>query len=138
MELRRVLFRYGTPETRAAIVEKLVQTGFAERNGKQILPKKNGTLLISVLPDNLISADMTSEWENALTLISKGQENPKEFIQGIKNMITELVERYRAFDKSKENPFADKSIERYSDDLDDINMTRYDEIKIRNTATITN
>ena len=102
----------GTPATRAAILEKLVQTGFAERNGKQILPTKNGTLFISVLPDTLISADMTAEWENALTLISKGQGNPKEFIQGIKNMIAELVERYRAFDKSKENPFADKGIER--------------------------
>ena len=70
----------GTPATRAAILEKLVQTGFAERKGKQILPTKNGTLLISVLPDTLISPSLTAEWENALALISQGQESPKAFI----------------------------------------------------------
>lgn len=95
----------GTPATRAAILEKLVQTGFAERKGKQILPTKTGTLLISVLPDTLISPSLTAEWENALALISKGQESPKAFMQGIEAMITELVERYKAFDGKRENPF---------------------------------
>ena len=95
----------GTPATRAAILEKLVQTGFAERKGKQILPTKNGTLLISVLPDTLISPSLTAEWENALALISKGQESPKAFMQGIETMIAGLVERYKAFDGKQENPF---------------------------------
>ena len=99
----------GTPATRAAILEKLVQTGFAERKGKQILPTKNGTLLISVLPDTLISPSLTAEWENALALISKGQENPKEFMRGIETMITELVERYKAFDSKNKNPFQNES-----------------------------
>ena len=94
-----------THATRAAILEKLVQTGFAERKGKQILPTKTGTLLISVLPDNLISPSLTAEWENALALISKGQENPEAFMQGIETMIAGLVERYKAFDGKQENPF---------------------------------
>lgn len=96
----------GTPATRAAILEKLVQTGFAERKGKQILPTKNGTLLISVLPDTLISPNLTAEWENQLSLISKGKASPKEFMQGIETMITELVSRYRNFDKTQGNPFS--------------------------------
>lgn len=99
----------GTPATRAAILEKLVQTGFAERKGKQILPTKNGTLLVSVLPDTLISADMTAEWENRLSMISKGKASPKEFMQGIEAMIAELVSRYREFDKTRSNPFQEKS-----------------------------
>lgn len=84
----------GTPATRASIIEKIVNVGFAERKGKQIIPTKNGNLLISVLPDTLISASRTAEWENALVLISKGQADPKEFMQGIKNEVTELVSRY--------------------------------------------
>ncbi len=100
----------GTPATRAAILEKLVQTGFAERKGKQILPTKNGTLLISVLPDTLISPSLTAEWENALALISKGQESPKTFMQGIETMIAELVERYKAFDSKQENPFKEGAV----------------------------
>ena len=99
----------GTPATRAAILEKLVQTGFAERKGKQILPTKNGTLLVSVLPDTLISASLTAEWENQLSLISKGKASPKEFMRGINEMITELVSRYREFDKTHNNPFQEKS-----------------------------
>lgn len=99
----------GTPATRAAILEKLVQTGFAERKGKQILPTKNGTLLVSVLPDTLISADMTAEWENQLSLIAKGKASPKEFMQGIEAMIAELVSRYREFDRTQGNPFQEKS-----------------------------
>lgn len=99
----------GTPATRAAILEKLVQTGFAERKGKQILPTKNGTLLISVLPDTLISPSLTAKWENALALISKGQENPETFMLGIETMIAELVERYKAFDSKGKNPFQQES-----------------------------
>lgn len=99
----------GTPATRAAILEKLVQTGFAERKGKQILPTKTGTLLISVLPDPLISPSLTAGWENALALISKGQENPEAFMQGIETMIAGLVERYKAFDSKGKNPFQQES-----------------------------
>ena len=99
----------GTPATRAAILEKLVQTGFAERKGKQILPTKNGTLLISVLPDTLISASLTAEWENRLSMIAKGKASAKEFMQDIETMIAELVNRYREFDKTQGNPFQEKS-----------------------------
>lgn len=95
----------GTPATRAGIIEKLVNTGFAERKGKQITPTKNGNLLISVLPETLISASRTAEWENALTLISKGQLDPKEFMQGIKNEVTELVKRYSAATNKKNDIF---------------------------------
>ena len=86
-----------------------MQTGFAERKGKQILPTKNGTLLISVLPDTLISPSLTAEWENALALIFKGQETPKAFMQGIETMIAGLVERYKAFDSKGKNPFQQES-----------------------------
>lgn len=95
----------GTPATRAAILEKLVQTGFVQRNGRQITPTKNGILLVSVLPDTLISAQLTAEWENKLAEIAKGKSSPKEFMQGIKSMITELTERYREFDSARGNPF---------------------------------
>lgn len=95
----------GTPATRAAILEKLVQTGFVQRNGRQITPTKNGILLVSVLPDTLISAQLTAEWENKLAEIAKGKSSPKEFMQGIKSMITELTQRYREFDSTRENPF---------------------------------
>ena len=39
----------GTPATRAAVIEKLVKSGFAERKGKQLIPTQNGAALVSVL-----------------------------------------------------------------------------------------
>ena len=56
----------GTPATRAAIIEKLVQTGFAERKGKSIVATHNGISLVSVLPEKLTSPILTSDWENNL------------------------------------------------------------------------
>ena len=95
----------GTPATRANIIEKIVNVGFAERKGKQIIPTKNGNLLISVLPETLISASRTAEWENTLALIAKGQADPKAFMQGIKNEVAELIKKYSAMANNNQNIF---------------------------------
>ena len=84
----------GTPATRAAVIEKLVNSGFVERKGKQLFPTKNGINLVCVLPDNLTSSKLTAEWENTLTLIAKGNANPEDFMQGIEAMAQELVKSY--------------------------------------------
>ena len=63
----------GTPATRASILEKLVQMGFVERKGKQLLPTKDGHNLVCVLPDVLTSPQLTAEWETKLTAIAKGE-----------------------------------------------------------------
>ena len=84
----------GTPATRAAIIEKLVQAGFAERKGKQLIPTKDGVNLAVVLPDVLTSAALTAEWESKLTEIAKGELDPTDFMDGIEGMARELVSAY--------------------------------------------
>ena len=84
----------GTPATRAAVIEKLVKSGFVERKGKQLVPTKNGNNLVCVLPDSLTSPKLTAEWENTLTLIAKGKSDPDSFMQGIEDMARELVKTY--------------------------------------------
>ena len=84
----------GTPATRAAVIEKLVKSGFAERKGKQLLPTKDGNNLVCVLPETLTSPQLTAEWENALTQIAKGAADPDSFMQGIEAMARELVKSY--------------------------------------------
>ena len=76
----------GTPATRAAILEKLVQMGFVQRKGKQLIPTKDGINLAVVLPEALTSPQLTAEWESRLTEIAKGQADPDEFMAGIKAM----------------------------------------------------
>lgn len=84
----------GTPATRAAVIEKLVSSGFVQRKGKQLKLTRNGYDLIAILPDTLTSPKLTAEWENALLQIARGKADPKEFLSGIEDMTRELVKTY--------------------------------------------
>ena len=95
----------GTPATRAAVIEKLVKGGFAERKGKQLIPTQNGAALISVLPDMLTSPQLTAEWENNLTQIAKGKADPAAFMEGIEDMARELVKTYPFLSDDKAQMF---------------------------------
>ena len=95
----------GTPATRAAVIEKLVKGGFAERKGKQLLPTKDGINLVCVLPDTLTSPQLTAEWENNLTQIAKGTADPAAFMEGIEDMARELVKTYPFLSDDKAQMF---------------------------------
>ena len=84
----------GTPATRAAILEKLVQMGFAERKGRQLIPTKDGHNLVNVLPDELTSPALTAEWESRLTQIARGEANPDDFMRQIEAQARSLVTTY--------------------------------------------
>ena len=98
----------GTPATRAAVIEKLVKGGFAERKGKQLIPTKNGNSLICILPDILTSPQLTAEWENNLTQIAKGAADPGEFLSGIEAMARELVQTHAAVQEDKKGLFREE------------------------------
>ena len=85
----------GTPATRAATIEKLVQKGFLERKGskktKVLLPTDKGKALITVMPEEIQSPEMTADWETKLLQIERGEMEPSEFMTEIKEMISSLV-----------------------------------------------
>ena len=85
----------GTPATRAATIEKLVQKGFLERKGnkktKVLLPTDKGKALITVMPEEIQSADMTADWETKLLRVERGEMEPETFMTEIKEMISSLV-----------------------------------------------
>ena len=85
----------GTPATRAATIEKLVQKGFLERKGskktKVLLPTDKGKALITVMPEEIQSAEMTADWETKLLQIERGEMEPETFMTEIKEMISSLV-----------------------------------------------
>ena len=85
----------GTPATRAATIEKLVQKGFLERKGnkktKVLLPTDKGKALITVMPEEIQSPEMTADWETKLLRIERGEMEPDEFMTEIKDMISSLV-----------------------------------------------
>ena len=85
----------GTPATRAATIEKLVQKGFLERKGEKktkiLLPTDKGKALITVMPEEIQSAEMTADWETKLLRIERGEMEPETFMTEIKEMISSLV-----------------------------------------------
>ena len=92
----------GTPATRAATLEKLVSAGFMERQKAKkcvsLLPTHAGVSLVTVLPEQLRSPLLTAEWETRLGQIERGEIAPDAFLNGITDMVYELVRTYRAIE----------------------------------------
>ena len=88
----------GTPATRAATIERLIQVGLAERSGKSIVSTEKGRKLISVAPDAITSAATTGKWEKALNDMAVNpdavarEQRQKRFMEGIRRFTVFLVE----------------------------------------------
>ena len=89
----------GTPATRAAIIERLIEVGYARRSGKTILSTEKGEKLIAVAPEQLTSAELTGKWEKALSVMARETEREKmdqlsgRFMEGIRKYASYLVEQ---------------------------------------------
>lgn len=81
----------GTPATRADIIEKLIQNNCIQRQGKELVPTPKGMELVRLVPQQLRSPQLTGQWEQRLSGISKGTETEAQFIDDIKKNATDLV-----------------------------------------------
>lgn len=90
----------GTPATRAAIIEKLVQKGFIERRGdkktKYLCSTDKGNALVTVVPEQIQSPSMTADWEEKLLKIEHGEYDGDAFMGEISSMVSGLVKTYEA------------------------------------------
>ena len=77
-----------------------------ERKGKNLIPTKAGINLVTVLPEPLTSPMLTAEWEQKLTEIAKGGADPDTFMDGIRNMVREIVSTYSCISEDGKKLFA--------------------------------
>ena len=84
----------GTPATRAATIEKLVNGGLAERVKGKLVPTDVGKSLVTVLPEALRSPLLTAEWESRLKQIERGELDANTFLADIEHMVSGLVSDY--------------------------------------------
>ena len=84
----------GTPATRAATIEKLVNGGFAERVKGKLVPTDVGKSLVTVLTEALRSPLLTAEWESRLKQIERGELDADSFISDIEHTVSGLVSDY--------------------------------------------
>src|SRR5215210_3177513 len=74
----------GTPATRAAIIERLIDVGYVERDGRALVPTEKGMNVIRLLGEHpLTSPSLTGEWEHRLAAIEDGKDSRKAFMADI-------------------------------------------------------
>src|SRR5919202_303511 len=90
----------GTPATRAAIIERLIDVGYIEREGRALLATEKGVQVIRLLGSHpLTSPQLTGDWERRLGLIEAGEDSRPAFMRDIASFTTETV---AALDKLKD------------------------------------
>lgn len=82
----------GTVATRADIIEKLFNTFYIEKKGKDIFPTSKGKQVINLVPEDLKSPLLTAKWETQLDSISKGKMNGNIFTGNMRDYASKLVD----------------------------------------------
>jgi DNA topoisomerase-3 len=83
----------GTPATRAAIIERLIQVGYVERDGRALVVTEKGLNVIRLLGEHaLTSPGLTGEWEHRLAKIESGQDSREAFMGDIERFTRDTVD----------------------------------------------
>jgi DNA topoisomerase-3 len=82
----------GTPATRAAIIERLLQVGYIERDGRALVVTEKGLNVIRLLAEHpLTSPGLTGDWEHRLARIETGDDSREAFMGDIVKFTEETV-----------------------------------------------
>jgi len=82
----------GTPATRAAIIERLLQVGYIERDARSLVVTEKGLNVVRLLNEHpLTSPSLTGDWEHRLAKIETGQDSREAFMGDIVKFTEETV-----------------------------------------------
>src|SRR3954449_8856650 len=82
----------GTPATRAAIIERLIDVGYIERDARALVATEKGLNVIRLLDQHpLTSPSLTGYWEGRLAKIEIGSDSREKFMSDIAKFATETV-----------------------------------------------
>jgi DNA topoisomerase-3 len=83
----------GTPATRAAIIERLIDVGYIERDGRALVATEKGVQVIRLLNSHpLTSPALTGDWERRLGKIEHGEDSRPKFMSDIAEFTRQTVE----------------------------------------------
>ncbi|MBX9688407.1 MAG: DNA topoisomerase 3 [Candidatus Obscuribacterales bacterium] len=81
----------GTPATRAAIIERLLQSGYIERNKKWLMPTEKGKAVIQQVHNDLKDVALTASWEQQLADMQDGNLQLDKFEGEIADLVTRIL-----------------------------------------------
>ncbi len=92
----------GTPATRAAIIEGLLNEKYLIREGREMIPTAKAFQLMTLLRGlgvaELTAPELTGEWEFKLAQIERGGISRDEFMREIAQMTQTIVKRAKEYD----------------------------------------
>ncbi|SFC62609.1 DNA topoisomerase III [Massilia yuzhufengensis] len=92
----------GTPATRAAIIEGLLNEKYLLREGRELIPTAKASQLMTLLRglgvNELTAPELTGEWEYKLSQMEKGKISRDEFMREIQQMTQIIVKRAKEYD----------------------------------------
>src|SRR5690554_5356485 len=93
----------GTPATRAAIIEGLLNEGYLRREGRELVPTAKARQLMTLLSglgvNELTSPELTGEWEHQLKQIEQRQLDAETFMREIVEMTQAIVRRAKEYER---------------------------------------
>lgn len=81
----------GTPATRSLVLSILYKRGYIEKQGKNVVSTDLGQQLISILPKELISAEMTANWWLIQEKIKNNMAAEKELISNVFDLVKRII-----------------------------------------------
>ena len=82
----------GRPSTRAAIIETLFKRHYIRKERKRLVATPTGIELIDIIKEELLkSCELTGIWEKKLRDIEHQKYDPQQFINELKEQITQIV-----------------------------------------------
>ncbi|MEZ5080113.1 MAG: DNA topoisomerase 3 [Thermoleophilia bacterium] len=82
----------GTPATRAATIERLIDAEYVERDGRQLRATEKAIGLITMLGDHVLTKpELTGQWEQRLLHIERGEETPETFHEDVVQFTKDIV-----------------------------------------------
>ena len=88
----------GTVATRADIIEKLFNSFLMEKKGNEIHITSKGKQLLSLVPADLKSPELTAQWELRLQTIARGKESDRKFMAEIEDYTRSLIREIKDAD----------------------------------------
>jgi DNA topoisomerase-3 len=93
----------GTPATRAATIEGLINEKYMLREGRELIPTAKAFQLMTLLRglgvEELSRPELTGEWEYKLAQMEQGKLSRDEFMKDIAAMTEHIVKKAKEYDR---------------------------------------
>jgi DNA topoisomerase-3 len=93
----------GTPATRAATIEGLINEKYMFRDGRELIPTAKASQLMTLLRglgvEELSRPELTGDWEYKLAQMEHGKLSREEFMLQIADMTRKIVQKAKEYDR---------------------------------------